>query len=52
MRPTDEKKIIAEERKISDVMSYVSIANITELNEMFFVKAAMVTKWLIKKRTK
>ena len=51
IRHIDKKRIIAEVKKINDVMAYVPIDNITELNDTFFVSAAIVTKRLIKNRT-
>ena len=37
-------------KKINNVMVYVPIDHITELNETFFVSATMVTKGLVKSR--
>ena len=50
IRHIDKKKIIAEMQKINNVMAYVPIDNITELNDTFFVSAAIVTKRLVKNK--
>ena len=48
IRHIDKKKIMTEVKKINDIMEHIPIGNITELNDTFYVSAAIVTEKLAK----
>ena len=48
IRHIDKKKIMTEVKKINDIMKHIPIGNITELNDTFYVSAAIVTEKLAK----
>ena len=50
IRHIDKKKIMIKVKKINDVITYLPIDNITELNDTCYACAATVTKKLVKNR--
>ena len=50
IRHIDKRKIMEELEKINEVIEYVPVRNITELNDTFFVSAEIVTQKMVKNR--
>ena len=50
IRHIDKRKIMEEVEKINEVIEYVPVRNITELNDTFFVSAEIVTQKMVKNR--